>query len=251
MVGRLTGKRLIVIGAATGIGRAVAQAFAAEGARIAIADISEAAGRRTADEIGSAADFFTCDVADEKSVRATIDAAAARLGGLDGIVNNAALQMAGEIASFETDRWDALMNVNIRGVFFGAKYTIPHLKAAGGGSIINTSSLAGKRGGPGISAYATSKGAVMAFSTAAALELAPRRIRVNSVCPGFIDTPFNQPAIDFMGGRAAQEELVKKMVPLGRQATPEEIAPLYVFLASNESSYLTAQALSVDGGVYN
>lgn len=251
MVGRLTGKRLIVIGAATGIGRAVAQAFAAEGARVAIADISEAAGQRAAGEIGSAAHFFGCDVADEGSVRATIDAAAARLGGLDGIVNNAALQMAGEIESFATDRWDALMNVNIRGVFFGAKYAIPHLKAAGGGSIINTSSLAGKRGGPGISAYAASKGAVMAFSTAAALELAPHRIRVNSVCPGFIDTPFNQPAIDFMGGRAAQEELVKKMVPLGRQATPEEIAPLYVFLASNESSYVTAQALSVDGGVYN
>ena len=251
MAERLSGKRLIVVGAATGIGLAVAGAFATEGAKVVIADISETAGRKAAAAIGENVRFLPCDVASEDSVRETIEAAVAWLGGLDGLVNNAGLQMAGAIESFDTARWDALMAVNVRGVFLATKYAIPHLIAAGKGSIVNTSSLAGKRGGPGISAYAASKGAVMAFTTASALELASHNIRVNSVCPGFIDTPFNQPAIDFMGGRERQAELVKIMVPLGRQSTPEEIAPLYVFLVSDESSYVTAQALSVDGGVYN
>jgi dihydroanticapsin dehydrogenase len=143
------------------------------------------------------------------------------------------------------------MAVNTRGVFLATREVIPHLRAAGGGSIVNSSSLAGKRGGPGIAAYAASKGAVMAFTTAAALELARDRIRVNSVCPGFIDTPFNNPAIAFMGGREEQARIVERMVPLGRQAMPDEVAPLYVYLLSDESAYVTAQALSIDGGVYN
>ncbi|WP_246688415.1 SDR family NAD(P)-dependent oxidoreductase [Mesorhizobium sp. CU2] len=147
--------------------------------------------------------------------------------------------------------WDALMAVNARGVYLATRFAIPHLRKAGGGSIVNTASLAAKRGGPGITAYAASKGAVMAFTTASALELAADNIRVNSICPGFIDTPFNNPAIDFMGGREAQAQLVKAMVPLGRQSTPEEIAPLYTFLLSDEAVYITAQAYSIDGGVYN
>src|SRR6185437_16267625 len=125
-------------------------------------------------------------------------------GGIDVVVNNAGLQFAGSIETFDEQRWDALMKVNVRGIFLITKHALPHLRAAGGGSIINTASLAAKRGGPGIAAYAASKGAVMAFTTATALELAPHNIRANSVCPGFIDTPFNQPAIDFMGGRDAQ-----------------------------------------------
>ncbi|HHZ09019.1 MAG TPA: SDR family oxidoreductase [Rhizobiales bacterium] len=202
MTSRLKDKRLLVVGAATGISRAVA-------------------------------------------------AAADRLGGLDGLVNNAGLQRAGALEAITVDDWDSLMAVNTRGVFLATREAIPHLRAAGGGSIVNTSSLAGKRGGPGIAAYAASKGAVIAFSTAAALELARDPIRVNSVCPGFIDTPFNSPAIAFMGGREEQARIVERMVPLGRQAVPDEVAPLYVYLLSDESAYVTAQALLVDGGVCN
>lgn len=246
---RLKGKRLVIVGAATGIGKAVATAAVAEGARVVIADLAVDQGQATAREIG--AEFIRCDVADEASVRAMVSGSVETMGGLDGLVNNAGLQRASALDKITVDDWDSLMAVNTRGVFLATREAVPHLRAAGGGSIVNTSSLAGKRGGPGIAAYAASKGAVMAFTTATALELARDRIRVNSVCPGFIDTPFNNPAIAFMGGREEQEKIVERMVPLGRQAVPEEVAPLYVYLLSDESAYVTAQALSVDGGVYN
>lgn len=251
MAERLKDKRILVIGAATGIGRSVAQAALAEGARVVIADLAEAAGAAAVRELGPDCAFERCDVSNEASVQALMDAAVAHLGGLDGLVSNAGLQKAGPIETISVSDWDSLMAVNARGVFLATRFAIPHLKAAGSGSIVNTASLAAKRGGPGIAAYAASKGAVMAFTTAAALELAAHNIRVNSVCPGFIDTPFNNPAIDFMGGREAQARLVKAMVPLGRQSTPDEIAPLYTFLLSDESAYVTAQAYSIDGGVYN
>ena len=246
---RLKGKRIIVVGAATGIGKSVAKACVDAGAKVVIADLNEEAGQMAADAIG--AGFAACDVSSEQSVQAMIASAVSELGGLDGLVNNAGLQRAGPIAETSVADWDALMSVNIRGVFLATREAIPHLKAAGGGSIVNTASLAAKRGGPGIGAYAASKGGVMAFTTATALELAGAGIRANSVCPGFIDTPFNNPAIDFMGGREAQARLVQQMVPLGRQAAPEEVAPMYVYLLSDESGYVTAQSFSVDGGVFN
>jgi dihydroanticapsin dehydrogenase len=249
MTARLLSKRILVIGAATGIGRAAAAAAQAEGASVVIADRAEDIGRQTARELGC--QFVACDVSSEESMALLFADAVSHLGGLDGLVNNAGLQKAGPLQSSSAADWDALMAVNARGVYLATRFAIPHMRAAGGGSIVNTASLAAKRGGPGITAYAASKGAVMAFTTAAALELAPDNIRVNSICPGFIDTPFNNPAIDFMGGREAQALLVKAMVPLGRQATPEEIAPLYTFLLSDESAYVTAQAYSIDGGVYN
>lgn len=246
---RLSGKRIIVVGAATGIGKAVAEACVAQGAQVVIADLNENVGQATADAIG--AGFVACDVSDEASVKAMVAAAVDHMGGLDGLVNNAGLQKAGPIAEMSVADWDALMGVNIRGVFLATREAIPHMKAAGGGSIVNTASLAGKRGGPGIGAYSASKGGVIAFTTSTALELAREGIRANSVCPGFIDTPFNDPAIGFMGGREAQAKLVEQMVPLGRQAMPEEVAPMYVYLLSDESGYVTAQAISIDGGIYN
>lgn len=249
MNSRLQDKRILVVGAASGIGEAVAAAAIAEGARVFIADLAEEQGRATAGRIG--AGFVSCNVAEEASVSGAMAAAVAQLGGLDGLVNNAGLQKAGPVESVTVADWDSLMGVNARGVFLATRAAIPHLRASGGGSIVNTASLAAKRGGPGITAYAASKGAVMAFTTAVALELARDGIRVNSVCPGFIDTPFNNPAIAFMGGREEQARIVERMVPMGRQAVPAEVGPLYVYLLSDESGYVTAQALSIDGGVYN
>ncbi len=251
MAGRLDKKRIIITGGVNNIGKEAARHFVAEGAKVVIGDINEAAGRAAVAELGPSTHFVKVDVTDEASVRQLIESAVAWLGGLDVLCQNAGLQHSGAVTEFDAKRWDAIFAVNSRAHFFGAKHAIPHLRKSGKGSIINTASLAGKRGGPGMTAYSASKGAVIAFGTALAMELARDNIRVNTICPGWVDTPFNQPAIDFMGGRAQQENVVKQIVPLGRQAIPSEIAPLFVYLASDESSYMTAQAITIDGGVYN
>jgi NAD(P)-dependent dehydrogenase (short-subunit alcohol dehydrogenase family) len=251
MAGRLGGKRIIITGGVNNIGKEAARQFVAEGAKIVIGDINDTAGRAAVVDLGSSAHFIKVDVTDETSVRQFVESAVAWLGGLDALCQNAGLQHSGAVTEFDSKQWDALFAVNSRAHFFGAKYAIPHLRKSGKGSIINTASLAGQRGGPGMTAYSASKGAVIAFGTALAMELAKDNIRVNTICPGWVDTAFNQPAIDFMGGRAQQEKAVKQIVPLGRQAVPSEIAPLFVYLASDESSYMTAQALTIDGGVYN
>jgi dihydroanticapsin dehydrogenase len=251
MAGRLSGKRIIITGAIGNIGKEAVRAFVAEGARVVIGDIAEEAGRAVVAELGEATHFVQVDVTDEASVANLIERGTAWLGGLDALAQNAGLQRSGAIQHFSRTDWDALFAVNARAHFFGAKYAIPHLKRAGGGSIINMSSLAGKRGGPGLVAYSASKGAVIAFTTSLALELAQHRIRVNAICPGWVDTAFNQPAIDFMGGAEAQQQKIASLVPLGRQASASEIAPLFVYLAADESAYVTAQSFSVDGGVYN
>ena len=251
MAARLGGKRIIITGGVNNIGKEAARQFVAEGAKVAIGDINETAGRAAVADLGPSTHFIKVDVTDETSVRQFIESAVSWLGGLDALCQNAGLQHSGAVTEFDGKRWDALFAVNSRAHFFGAKYAIPHLRKSGKGSIINTASLAGQRGGPGMTAYSASKGAVIAFGTALAMELAKDNIRVNTICPGWVDTAFNQPAIDFMGGRAEQEKAVKQIVPLGRQAVPSEIAPLFVYLASDESSYMTAQALTIDGGVYN
>ncbi|MDR5651620.1 SDR family NAD(P)-dependent oxidoreductase [Ruixingdingia sedimenti] len=251
MAGRLEGKRIIITGAVGNIGKEAVRQFVAEGARVVIGD-RDATGADTAREFGAAVHFIQVDVTDEASVRALVDRGAEWLGGLDVLAQNAGLQHSGAVTDFDAAKWDALFAVNARAHFFGAKHAVPLMRKAGrGGSIINTSSLAGKRGGPGMTAYSASKGAVIGFTTALAMELAGDNIRVNAICPGWVDTAFNQPAIDFMGGAAAQAQAVKAVVPLGRQATPAEIAPMFVYLASDESAYMTAQAITIDGGVYN
>ena len=249
---RLSGKRALLIGAATGIGRSTAQDFAREGARIVIADINFAEAERTAASIranGGQAHAVACDVCDEQSVQRVVEDAEKSLGGLDTLVFLAGLQRIGHIEAFDSQTWDALFHVNVRGTFFAIKYASPALKRAGGGSIITTSSLAGLRGAAGMTAYAAAKGAVIAFTVAMAQELAPFHIRVNSVLPGWIDTPFNAPSIELMGGFAAHAEVIKRVVPLGRQGTPEEVSPIYVFLASEEARYITAKSIMVDGGM--
>jgi NAD(P)-dependent dehydrogenase (short-subunit alcohol dehydrogenase family) len=250
---QLQGKRAIITGAATGIGAVTAQMFAQEGAGVVVADVNEDAGRRTVEEIrdgGGTAHFVRTDVTRESDVEALLENGAEALGGLDVLFNNAGAQRSGPITEFDQEQWDLLMAVNPRSCFFGVKHAVPLLRQSGGGSIINMASLAAVKGGAGLTAYSASKGAIVAFTKALAAELAPDNIRVNAVCPGWIDTPFNQPAIDFMGGRAEQDRIVKQIVPLGRQGTPEEIAPIVVYLASDGSSYMTGQALVVDGGVY-
>lgn len=248
---RLEGKLAVITGAATGIGRATARLFVERGARVVIADINETDGHRIVDELGAdtAAWFVRADVSRAAEMEGLIKYAADAMGGIDIIVNNAGVQRSGAVTEFEESDWDDLMRVNPKSCFLGAKYGVPHLRRRGGGSIINTASIAGLKGGPGMTAYSASKGAIVAFTKALAAELAPDGIRVNSVCPGWIDTPFNQPAIDFMGGREKQEALVHASVPLGVQGTPEQVAPGVGYLASDLSSYVTGQTLVIDGGL--
>ena len=238
---QLQGKVAIITGAATGIGRATALLFAREGASVVVADIEDQ---------GGSTQFVQIDVSEAEDMRTLMERAAEEMGGIDVIVNNAGAQRSGAVTEFEESEWDLLMRVNPRSCFLGAKYGVPYLRERGGGSIVNVSSLAGLKGGPGMTAYSASKGAIIAFTRALAEELAPDNIRANSVCPGWIDTPFNEPAIEFMGGRAQQEEMVQQMAPLKRQGTPEEIAPGILYLASDASSYVTGQELVIDGGFF-
>ena len=248
---RLSGKRIIITGAVNNIGKAAVVAFLEEGAKVVIGDIDAERGATAAAELGPNVRFVAVDVSREESVVAFIDAGAQWLGGLDVLAQNAGVMTSGDITNLDAAAFDRVFAVNVRGLFFGAKYAVPHLRKSGGGSIINTASLAGKRGQPGLTVYSASKGAVIAFGTTLALELAPSNIRVNTICPGWVDTAFNDPIVGFMGGRATQDDKVATFVSLGRQGTPAEIAPLFVFLASDESSYVNAQALLADGGAFN
>lgn len=251
MAERLAGKRIILTGGVNNIGLEAVRAFLNEGAKVVVGDINEARGEQISAELGENMHFVTVDVTSENSVASFIEKGVDWLGGLDGLCQNAGLQRSGAVTEFDAGDWDALFAVNSRAHFFGAKHAVPHLRKAGKGSIVNTASLAGQRGGAGMTAYSASKGSVIAFGTALAMELAPDNIRVNTICPGWVDTAFNQPAIDFMGGRSKQNDVVKAIVPLGRQGVPEEMAPLFVYLVSDESAYMTAQAITIDGGVYN
>jgi NAD(P)-dependent dehydrogenase (short-subunit alcohol dehydrogenase family) len=248
---QLEGKRIVMTGGAANIGRASALLMARHGGHVVIGDIDVAGAEETAaliKEEGGAASVVPTDVTSEAAVKNLVDTAAERLGGLDVGFFNAGLQRSGAVTDFEVAEWDALFMVNPRHCFLGAKHLTPHLRERGG-SIVLTSSIAGIKGGPGMTAYSASKGAIVGFGKALAAELAPHGIRVNTVCPGWIDTPFNQPAINFMGGRDSQEEAVRQVVPLGRQGSPEEVAGGVLFLASEASSYMTGQLLVIDGGV--
>jgi len=238
--------RVTIIGAATGIGRAVAEGFAAQGARLALADLSPAIAE-TARATGATP--ITGDVADEADATRMIAEAVTALGGLDVLINVAGVQIVGDATATTTADWDRLMAINLRGPFLTCRAAIPHLAQSPRGAIINTASVAGLRGGPGGTAYAASKGGLIAFSTALALELAPLRITVNTICPGWVDTGFNAPIIAHLGGTETHARLVAEGVPLGRQATPADIAPAYLFLASAGARYITAKAISIDGGV--
>jgi dihydroanticapsin dehydrogenase len=248
---RLSGKRILFIGGITNIGAAAVRAIVEAGGRVAVADIDAVVGAESVTPYGDAARFFPVDVTSEESVAALVAAAVDWLGGLDGLCQNAGFLRAGPVDEFPADLWDMVYAVNVRAQFFGVKHAVPHMKAAGGGSIVNMSSLAGKWGGPGRAAYSSAKAAVIGMGNSLARELAPFSIRVNTLCPGWIDTPFNRPAIDYIGGDKSVEDMVQATVPMGRQGRPDEVAPMFVYLLSDESSYVTSQALIIDGGSYS
>jgi NAD(P)-dependent dehydrogenase (short-subunit alcohol dehydrogenase family) len=249
----LEGKRVVLTGCAANIGKATALLFARNGADLVLADVDDAAEgtRQEAEALGADATFVRTDVTKAADVQALFAAAQDALGGVDVIINNAGIQRAGAITELDEELWDAQMTVNAKSCFLTAKYGVPHLEKAGGGVIVNMASLAGVHGVPGLVGYCASKGAIVAFTRALAAEVAGKGIRVNVLCPGFVDTAFNEPVISFMGGTEALERNVAGGVPLGRQGAPDEIAQAFLYLASDMSSYMVGQALVVDGGIHS
>jgi len=234
----LAGKVAVITGGGSGIGLASAKRFVAAGARVTIANRTDS----TRLAAGFGATFVRTDVAVEADVEALMSGVADREGPIDIVVNNAGFgEVGAEVAGLSSAVLQRHLDVNLFGVQYGIKYGVARMRD--GGSIVNVSSLAGLVGFPTYGAYVASKWAVIGLSKSAAVELGPRRIRVNCVCPGTIDTPINQQA-----GADAELEIVKTIAPLGRIGTADEVAAAIHFLASDDASYVTGSAIEVDGG---
>jgi NAD(P)-dependent dehydrogenase (short-subunit alcohol dehydrogenase family) len=241
-MGLLDGKCAVVTGGARGIGRDVALRFAQHGARVAVLDVDSAGAAGTASEVGGIA--IACDVADSAAVERALADAAATLGKLDVLVNNAGVSHLALLALTGDDAWRRMLDVNLSGVFFATRAAAPLMLATGGGVIVNNSSGSGPRPTRGESAYSAAKAGVIALTQAAAQEYAPE-VRVNCVSPGLIRTPMSEPLF----ARSELLEPMRRSTPLGRAGTGEEIADVVLFLASDLSRYMTGQNLVVDGGM--
>jgi NAD(P)-dependent dehydrogenase (short-subunit alcohol dehydrogenase family) len=242
---RLKGKVAIVTGGASGMGRSEATIFAREGARVMIADVLEKEGEEVAKGIGDAARFMKLDVTSEPEWQAVVAATEREFGKLDILVNNAGISGTYTSDLTSTEAWDRVMDINAKGVFFGMKHALPAMKRAGGGAIVNISSISGFAGQLGVHmAYNASKGAVRIMTKTAAVQWARDNIRVNSVHPGFM------PAMRTSVGSANPEWRAKVLatVPMRREGKVEEVAHAVLFLASDEASYITGTELVVDGG---
>ena len=244
---RLEGKVALISGGARGIGEAIARLFAREGACVTVGDILEDEGQRVAREIddaGGRALFVRLDVTVEEEWRRAVQATVERFGQLNVLVNNAGIYRKELVDETSVEAWDEVMGVNARGVFLGSKHAIPEMKKAGGGSIVNMSSGAGLVGNPDGAAYGASKGPVRILTKATAAQYGKYGIRANSIHPGPIETAMLRPQLLDPGARESSLEAI----PLGRIGTPQEIAYGALYLASDESSYVTGVELPIDGG---
>jgi NAD(P)-dependent dehydrogenase (short-subunit alcohol dehydrogenase family) len=247
--GSLAGKVAFVTGAANGIGRAAALAFARDGASVVVADISEQGSRETVraiEELGGRALAVRCDVTRAQDIEAALNKGVAAYGGLDLAFNNAGSEQAiTATADLTEEEWDRIVRVNLRSVFLCMKHEIPLMLKRGGGAIVNTSSGAGVKGIAGQAAYCAAKFGVIGLTKAAALDYAAQNIRVNAVCPGIIDTPMMQ---RFTGGTPTGVARVIAQEPVGRMGKPDEIAAAVLWLCSDPAAFVVGHALVIDGG---
>jgi NAD(P)-dependent dehydrogenase (short-subunit alcohol dehydrogenase family) len=251
----LNGKRAFITGGAQGIGRAIAAALVRCGVTAAIADIDVEVGRRTADEIGGGSIVVEVDVRQRVSVERAFDDALAQLGGCEILIANAGVSTMQHALQLTDEEWDLNFAVNTRGVFLTNQIAARHFVARGAGCIVNTASLAAKVGAPLLAHYSASKFAVLGWTQAFARELAPKGIRVNAVCPGFVKTGMQSREIDWEAQlrKISPEQVVAEYVaqtPLGRLESPEDVADVVVFLCSDEARFMTGQGVNITGGVY-
>ncbi|MGD9713609.1 MAG: SDR family NAD(P)-dependent oxidoreductase [Thermomicrobiales bacterium] len=248
--GRLNGKVAIVTGAATGIGRATAIAFASEGARVVISTRENMDGLLETQQLAGGEEKIIALRADSSvaaDAKSLVDVAVSRFGKLDVLCNNAGIVTDALVIDMTEEDWDRVIDVNLKGTFLTTKYALPEMQRAGGGSIINIGSINSFIGEPLHAHYCASKGGVLMFTKTVALEHAKDKIRANVVCPGWIDTPMNTEYIAALGGPEEVEKIVSASQPLG-MGRPEQVAATVVFLASDESSLVTGTDLLVDGG---
>ena len=247
---RLENKVAVITGASSGMGRATAIRFSQEGASVVVADLNVSGGEsvvRECKENGGNAVFQKADVSSEEQVKAMIDRAVKEFGRLDITYNNAGLGGAvGPIENITVEDWDKTFAVLVRGVFLGIKHSIPIMRKQGGGSIISTASLAGLQGYDGIHAYSGAKAAVVNVTRSAAIQLGPDKSRVNCICPGGINTPILYGTTP--GGEKIMEKTLARLQPIKRAGSPFDIANMALFLASDESEWITGAAMVVDGG---
>ncbi|MEZ5170010.1 MAG: SDR family oxidoreductase [Acidimicrobiia bacterium] len=251
---RLAGRSALVTGAGSGIGAATARRFAEEGASVTVADVDGEAAFATVDEIvsgGGAAVACTGDVSVADDAVVMVDAAVEAHGGLHVLVNNAGVERTGSVVAMPEEDWDLVFDVNVKGGFLCSKAAIPAIRESGGGSILFTASVGGLWGCTGQAAYSAAKAAVVNMTQSLALDHSGHGIRVNCVCPGGTRTPMATATIEMLGPEVVEmfEEKIKAIVPFeGRLAEPREIADAFVYLASDEASFITGHALVVDGG---
>jgi NAD(P)-dependent dehydrogenase (short-subunit alcohol dehydrogenase family) len=247
--GRLQGKVALVTGAGSGIGKETAVRFSAEGAHIVCADLIGDKAVATATEIGDGALGMEMDVTSTPSIKAGLDVLIERFGGLDCVINNAGVTIVGAAHEMEEDEWDRELDTNLKSVYLVSKAAWPHLVARGGGSIASTASIAGIWAIPADAAYCASKAGVIMLTKCMALDGAKAGIRVNCVCPGFIETPMIQGYFADQPDPEASREYATSIHPLGRLGQPRDIADAFVYLSSAESSWVTGTPLVVDGGL--
>jgi len=247
----LKNKVALITGGASGIGRATANLFAQESAMVAVVDIDQELGESVVTEIestGGQAIFIHCDVTKAEDCQRAVEQTAATFGGLDILFNNAGIIRRTNVLTITEAEWDLVMAVNVKSIFLMSKFAIPHMEKRGSGSIVNTSSGWGIKGGGNAISYCASKGAVTNMSRAMAIDHGPQNIRVNAICPGDTDTPMLRNEAKQLG--QSENEFMDDAAnrPLGRYAQPVEIAQAVLYLASDASSYVTGTALVVDGG---
>lgn len=244
---RLEGERTLVTGAGSGIGRAIALAFAREGARLVVADMDEKGGRETAEMVGGA--YVRCNVSDTAQVEAMVKFAVQHLGGLDILVNNAGIGVAGKVHETTPADWDLQMTVNARGCYLGCHFAVPVMLEQGRGKIINIASVAGMVGVRDRAAYCASKGAIVGLTRAMAVDYATMGIRVNAICPGTVDSPWIGKILASNPDPVAARKTMEARQPIGRMGKPEEIAGAAVYLASPEADFMHGSCLVIDGGL--